>query len=174
MKSNIQHKTVVTLVLASICLFSIIANIWFVYNFETTRRHYVENVSGSMLSLLRVLQNATCDVNNDYLVYDSFIIREIRLGQAREKMEGLRIALNSLSIHHNGRAGITGEFPVFDLGFALERIIRNDADPTTNLQVMTDIIGKLYLSIYQNMATRDLFANVNKASDEINGISSRR
>ena len=53
----------------------------------------------------------------------------------------------------------------------LERIIRNDADPTTNLQVMTDIIGKLYLSIYTNMATRDLFANVNKARDEINSFS---
>jgi len=92
--------------------------------------------------------------------------REVRLGQSRHAMEGLRAATFALSSHHMGRAGGTG-FPIFELEPILQNTFRYAEDPVGELLFIVGKLEMLQEYLAPDMATREMFNIINEVSDEI-------
>lgn len=157
MKSN--GWCIAAVVLAILCVVSVVANIVFVRNFEITRKHHAEEVQKNLLFLYNELYLAA---DSDFVAEP--ILREIRLLQCYVALEGLSVSLRSLYEHHNGRVEGAG-FPM--LRPVLENIFRNDEEPRANLCIIAEKIEGLYESIEPNMNTGSLFSAISKTNDEI-------
>jgi len=162
---KLESWRIIAIVLAILCVVSVVANIVFIRNFEVTRRQYVLGVQNGLRWLYGVLDLTVMDTDFE----TNPDMRELRLGQIRQAKEHLSVAMGSLSTHHMGRAGGTG-FPTFHLTPILERTLRYAEDPTEDLRFIADKLGVLYDRLAPGMATQDLFDAINEVNDEINRV----
>jgi len=147
--------------LSILCIVSIIINVIYMYNFETTRIRYVDSVKNYLIRLYNEVSRAADDDFNEMET-----LRDVRLLQSRIAMECLSVSLTNLSGHYNWQSGGTG-FPIFDLSVILELLLRYEENPYADLRLIAEKLLRLYENIEPNMKTQEIFDFINEINSEI-------